>query len=211
MPDLHDITLLTATFNRHDFTVSMLQSFYSTFKTIPHTIILDNSTEIPFPDIPNNYITVVDNTNFKHTPDYHQPSKNHCASLDWILRTGIKTKFCLLCDNDILFKPSSLNLLNDFHNFNAVGEIGYDRVPPARLYPYFCILDIDFILTNGIRYFDETRCMINNATMDTGCSFYQDMKTHGANIKKIRLSDYVIHLKGGTLHDKTLAELISRQ
>lgn len=211
MLDLHDITLLTATFNRHDFTISMLQSFFDIVKTMPPTIILDNSTDIPFPDIPNNYINVIDNTNFKHTPDYKQPSKNHCASLDWVVRNKIKTKFCLLCDNDILFKPSTVNLLNEFHNFNAIGEIGYDRVPPVRLYPYFCILDVEFILLNNIKYFDESRCMINNATMDTGCSFYEDMIKCNASIKKIRLSDYVIHLKGGTLHNKTLEELISRQ
>lgn len=211
MVDLHDITLLTATFNRHDFTVSMLQSFFDVFKNMPKTLILDNSTDIPFPDIPNNYVTVIDNTNFKHTPNYNQPSKNHCASLDWILHNGIETKYCMLCDNDILFKPNALSILNEYSAFNAVGEIGYDRVPPARLYPYFCVIDIDFITSNNIRYFDKSRCMINNATMDTGCSFYQDMVANKANIKNIHLSDYVIHLKGGTLHDKTLEELISRK
>lgn len=210
MIDLSDVTLLTATFNRHDFTVSMLRSFFDVFHIMPPTVILDNSTTTPFVNIPNKYIHVIDNTNFKYTLDYNQPSKNHCASLDWVLHNEIKTKFCMLCDNDIIFKPTVLNLISDFKQFNAVGEIGYDRVPPARLYPYFCIIDMNFMLSNHIRYFDTNRCMIDNATMDTGCSFYLDLTSCHARIKNIRLSDYVIHLKGGTLHNKTLDELLAR-
>lgn len=208
--NLSDITLLTATFNKHDFTVSMLKSFFAIFNNIPRTIILDNSDTVPFYDIPNNFITVVDNTNFKHSPDYKQPSKNHCASLDWALHNVIKTKYCLLCDNDILFKKSMIDILDIYHQYNAVGEVGYDRVPPARLYPYFCIIDVNFMIANHIRYFDENRCMIDNATMDTGCSFYQDLVKYNASIKKLRLSDYVIHLKGGTLRNKNLEELMER-
>ena len=211
MNSLSDLTLLSATFNRHDFTVTMLESFWDIFKNIPQTVILDNSTETKFPNVPSKYITVIDNTNYKHSPNYNQPSKNHCASLDWAFHNVIKTRYCLLCDNDILFKPAVLNLMDEYHKYDAVGEVGYDRVPPVRLYPYFCILDMDFIRNNKVRYFDSTRCMIDNATMDTGCSFYQDMSAARANIKRIKLSDYVIHLKGGTLRNKDINELILRR
>ena len=203
-------TLLTATFNRHDFTISMLKSFVQQCKWLPNCIILDNSTECAFPTIDNKFVKVVDNTNFKLTPDYKQPSKNHCASLDYALTQLVSTPYCILCDNDVLFKPSVTALFDKILTHNMVGEIGYDRVPPARLYPYFCIIDITYMKTHHIRYFDENRCMVDNAVMDTGCSFLNDMQQSNATIYNIKLSDYIVHLKGGTLHNRPITELFNR-
>lgn len=209
--DLSKFTLLTATFNRHDFTVTMLKSFVAECHCFPKCVILDNSTINPFPDISNKFITVVDNTNFKHTPDFKQPSKNHCSSINYALQNLIHTKYCILCDNDVLFKPSVTHLFDQISTHNIVGEVGYDRVPPARLYPYFCIIDMDFVLSHNIQYFDNDRCMVDNAMMDTGYSFWEDCKTFQASLFSIKLSDYVIHLKGGTLHNRKLGELMQRK
>lgn len=211
MIDLSDITILTATFNRHDFTISMIKSFFDVFKIgniiLPQFIVLDNSTSCPFPDTPNPIIKVIDNTNFKYTCNYNQPSMNHSASIDWAIKNLIHTKYIMLCDNDILFKPNICLLTEKRFSYNLVGEIGWDRVPPARLYPYWCIIDNAFITQHRLNYFDQHRCMINNATMDTGCSFYEDAVHSNATIYKIKLSDYIIHLKGGTLRNKSLNEL----
>lgn len=213
--DLQDITILSATFNRHDFTLSMIKSWFSLFhprSTLsPTFIILDNSTDTFFPNKPNSFIKVVDNTNYKNTPNFNQPSKNHASSIAWAMQTHISTRYLMLCDNDILFKPSIVKLLALRHQYDIIGEIGWDRVPPARIYPYWCMIDMDFVNTNNISYFDESRCMIANAIMDTGCSFYVDSKSKAAKICPIKLSDYIIHLKGGTLRNKPLNELLNRK
>lgn len=202
--NFNEITLLSATFNKHDFTLQMLKSLYSIVgKNLPKIIILDNSDKTFFPKIENPFISVLDNTNFKYTKNYRQPSMNHCASIDYALRT-IKTKYTLLCDNDIIFKKNFLDFFNDFESYDLIGEIGYDRVPPARLYPYICLINNQFVSSKRIHYFDENRCMIKNATMDTGCSFYNDCVLNNAKIKKLRISDYIVHLKGGTLRNKSI-------
>lgn len=206
MLPLDNITVLTATFNRHDFTIQMMKSLVSILKCMPRICILDNSTEIPFPKIPNHHIEIIDNTRYKHTPDFHQPSKNHSASLDWCIYNHIHTKYVLLCDNDILFKPQFAHLLTITDKFNVIGEVGYDIIPPNRLYPYMCIIDCEFMKSNKIRYFDNTRCM-ENGLMDTGYSFLQDAIQHNAAIHHIKLVEYIIHLKGGTLHNKPLTSL----
>lgn len=177
---------------------------------MPHVCILDNSTQVAFPKIPNKYITVIDNTNFKYTPNYNQPSKNHAASLDWCIYNHINTKYIVLCDNDILFKPQFIQLFSLSDNFHILGDIGYDIIPPNRLYPYMCIIDCDFMKSNDIRYFDNARCM-ENGLMDTGYSFLQDVIKFNACIHQIHLYDYIIHLKGGTLHDKSLNALSQMQ
>lgn len=210
MIDLSNISILSATFNRHDFTLSMIGSFAMTFKTLQNMIIIDNSDSVSLPNNVSKIVRVIDNTNFKNTPNYHQPSKNHCASIDWVLRTQIKTKYCMLCDNDILFKPAVISLLQDYDQYDAIGEIGWDKVPPARLYPYWCIINVEFMRKHRIKYYDETRCMVDNATMDTGCSFLHDMQAASAKIKTIKLSEYIIHLKGGTLRNKPLGALHER-
>lgn len=207
--NLSDISILTATFNQHDFTLNMLKSFYANVsKIFPQTYILDNSTVNMFPRYQNSLIHVIDNTNFKHTKDYSQPSKNHCSSIDYALHL-IETPYILLCDNDIVFNTSMRDLLCSYQSYDIIGEIGWDRVRPDRLYPYMCIINLDLVKRNKIHYFDESRCMIRNDYMDTGCSFWNDMKAITQRIKRIKLSDYIIHLKGGTLHNKKIDELPS--
>lgn len=206
---LPDLTILSATFNKHEFTINMLKSIASILRFLPKTCILDNSCENKFPVFKNTVIEVLDNTNFKNTRDYHCPSKNHCSSIDFALST-IKTRYVLLCDNDIIFKSSIVDLLKSYHDYDVIGEVGYDVVPPDRIFPYMCIIDLDFVRRNGIRYFYEGRCLANGK-MDTGCSFYQDLQKKSARIKRINLKDYIVHLKGGTLHNKTLESLIEHE
>lgn len=209
--DWSDITLVSATFNRHDFTKNMIISFFKTVGNLsrpPSLMILDNSTELPFAAESSAMLQVINNRNFLHTPNYNQPSKNHASSLSWLFLSGlIKTKYVMLCDNDILFKLPIINLIETRSHFDAIGEVGWDRVPPKRLYPYFCIFDLDFTKKHGIKYFDETRCMVQNARMDTGCSFYADLVQTHARIKQVRISDYIVHLKGGTLRNKPITLL----
>lgn len=200
---LTDISLLSATFNRHLPTIEMLESFYKHSKYLMNFYILDNSVTTRLDIESTDECVILDNCNYKHTPNYEQPSKNHCSSLMWAF-TQIKTRYVLLCDNDILFKPFINEWLECYHNYDCIGEIGYDIVPPNRLFPYCCIIDLNFVSKHNISYFDNNRCMDQYGRKDTGSSFYDDLIANHANILNTKISNVCVHLKGATLHDKNL-------
>lgn len=213
---IDDITILSANFNTPDLTLHMIKSaFLQIGRTIP-VCIIDNSTIWPMPISSNTLITVIDNTNFKHTPNYGQCSANHCSSIEYAMNT-IQTQYILLCDTDVLFKPMIKNILNVPNgSYDVCGEVGWDKHPGDRLFPYCCIIDNHKKRANGISYFDSNRIMVNclgipynkdhppkdnvQAYFDTGASFLQDIQFHNWMINQINLSDVIVHKKGGTLH-----------
>ena len=217
----NDITLLTCNFNNEKLTMTMLESFNKYVKNFKNIIILDNSTTNPI-QILNKKYTVIDNTNFKLTPDFKQVSKNHCCSIDYAFKNLIKTKYVLLCDNDIIFNKHIVNLLNKRKNFDCIGEIGYDTVPPERIFPYLMICDLDKVKKKVVDYFDESRiikkqeetCEILSSkygnVYDTGYSFYRDI-VNTFVIKRIRIEDYCIHLKAGSLkNEQEITDFINK-
>jgi len=202
-----DITLLTAAFNRHDITLYMLKSFNKMMQRAIPAMILDNSTTMPLGIQSTPVLTIINNCNFTHTPNYGQASPNHCSSLEYAMQL-IKTRYVLLCDNDILFKPAIKSLLaTPVGSFHACGEIGWDIVPPNRLFPYMCIIDLAKKRNDNISYFDWNRiCLPNRNSNDTGASFLQDIQAKHWSIKPIALNDYCVHMKGVSLHQKDTNE-----
>ena len=110
----------------------------------------------------------------------------------------------MLVDNDVTFNSKLSSLLESRHDYQLIGEIGYDIVPGNRLFPYMCIIDLDWVKFNNIHYFDEPRCITTSKTMDTGASFLEDSLVYQPKIRTIKLTDYIVHLKGGTLHNKQI-------
>ena len=210
--DYSDITLLTFNFNREDLTKYMIRSFLDAVPTFKNILIVDNSNETPIKYLHQKY-RVINNTNFRITPDFGQVSRNHSCAIDFTLRFLIHTKYVLLCDNDILFKNNISSLLEERHNFDCIGEIGYDNVPPNRIFPYLMLLDVEKFNKENIRYFDIKRTIrkavevgepissIYGNVYDTGYSFYMDIRDR-FSIKDIKISDYCIHLKAGSLKGK---------
>lgn len=180
----------------------MVVSFLEHSNIVCPIFILDNSDKIPFETPISSFISVIDNTNYKNTPNFFQASKNHCASIDYAFYNVIQTKYVLLVDNDVVFHPSIITIINNRNKYNLIGEIGHDIVPGDRLFPYMCIIDLEWVKSRHIHYFDEPRCITPQKTMDTGASFLEDCLYYNPSIMKIHLSDYIIHLKGGTLHSK---------
>lgn len=202
---LSDITLLTAAFNRHDLTLGMLKSFFAVSDFLVPITIIDNSTTTPIPFDGSDFITIINNQNFLHTPNYHQSSRNHCSSLQYAFEQ-INTRYVFLCDNDVLFYPSINNLFNEYHKHDAIGEISWDILPPDRFLPYCSIIDLHKMKAENISFFDPNRCIILNSdgktTMDTGASFYEDITINNWDVMRINVSEYCNHLKGFTLHNK---------
>lgn len=205
---ISEITLLTASFNNNLLTTMMIKSFYKQVCKV-ETLIIDNSTFQPVNSDMKELFNVIDNTNQKITGNYNQCSKNHCSSIDYALKKYIKTKWCLLVDNDVLFKPEVKKLLTEFkdNEFDCCGEIGWDDAPPVRLFPYFCLINVEKFINEKLNYFDNDRCIgpgskeIGNRGpgtpcwyKDTGCSFLEDIQ-NSWKIQEIQLSNYIVHMK----------------
>ena len=97
----------------------------------------------------------------------------------------------------------------DDESFDCAGEIGWDDAPPVRLFPYFCLINVEKFKKESLSYFDKNR-IIENPPIgkltglrgpntkcwyhDTGSSFYEDIKNKW-KIKEIKLDDYIVHNK----------------
>lgn len=215
----NDITLLTCSYNNNVMTKMMIMSFLKQSKKDIPIVIMDNGTVEKCGQDLKDYFTVIDNTNFKLTPNYKQISKNHCSSIDYALKNCIKTKYVLLCDNDVLFK-SSLNkffdFLDTFDEIDCIGEIGWDDAPPNRLFPYFCIINVEKFKNEKLNYFDINRCTEKNGNYnapmgskkryyhDTGASFYEDIIQSKWEIKQIKINNFILHFKSVSGKNKNL-------
>lgn len=206
--NLNDLTLLTVSFNNNLLTGMMIKSFFKQVGLVK-VVIVDNGTSIAIGDSFKRVFTVVDNMHQKITGDYRQCSKNHCSTIDYALKHLIMTDWVLLVDNDILFKPQTKEFLKlfDCAKYDCAGEIGWDDAPPARLFPYFCLINVRKFNDTKLSYFDDNRCIgpgskedgprgINTSCWykDTGCSFYEDIKDIWA-INEIKLTSYIAHMK----------------
>ena len=201
-----NVTLITANFNNALLTRVMIMSLIKK-NVFPNILIIDNSTTEFFNvnSIETKMgIHVINNQNYKLTKNWGigELSKNHSHSLDYALST-VTTKWAVLCDNDILFKPSIMSLFLELENtpYDIIGEIGYDAVKPDRLFPYLCFINMDVYKSNQHHFFDPTRCMCVSHDehgnlchlYDTGYSFYVDALAKHQTIKRIRLDDFCIH------------------
>ena len=207
--NLNDITLLTVSFNNNILTGMMLKSFQKQVGKLPEVIIIDNGNKIPVDNGLKSCFTVIDNFNHKLLTDENQTSRNHSKSIDYSLKNLIKTKWCLIVDNDILFKPEIKNFLNNLDDtkYDCIGEIGYDTKPPNRLFPYFCLINVNRFKLDKLNYFDRNRIIAYTMPghmdfkkenfYDTGYSFYEDIKNKW-NIYEIKLNDYVNHCKNAS-------------
>jgi len=204
--NLNDITILTVSFNNNLLTGIMLKSFYKQIGKMPEVVIIDNGNNIPVDENLKSCFTVIDNFKNKLSNQNIKSSVQHAWAIDYALKNIIKTKYCLLVDNDILFKPEIKDFLLYFCNddFDCYGEIGWDCTPPDRLFPYFCLINVEKFNKDKLNYFDKTRINKNHENKyDTGCSFYMDIKNKW-RIKKIVLNKFIIHYKSAMLANKNI-------
>lgn len=207
--NLKDITILTVSFNNNLLTGMMLKSFSKQVGELPEVVIVDNGNKIPVDDSLKFCFNVVDNFNHKLLSDELQPSRNHSKSIDFALKNLIKTEWCLLVDNDILFKPEIKTFLEtlDSSKFDCCGKIGWDVTPPDRLFPYFCLINVNKFRKENLNYFDRNRTIAydmpghKNAKkenhFDTGYSFYEDIKSSWI-IKEIEINNFISHCHSGS-------------
>lgn len=216
---MNDITLLSTNYNHKMMTLCMLKSYMKYCGYDAKYLIIDNSNNLAESLISYTELNAFDNT-FNHiTHNYGQCSKNHCSAIDYALKNLITTSYVLLCDNDVFFKSTIIELLKDYKSYDCIGQIGWDDAPPTRIFPYLNIINIDKMKHDKINYFDINRITElqpigrhegprgPNTTCwyhDTGSSFYEDIKDKW-NIKQINLNDYIVHHKV-TMSPKSLLD-----
>lgn len=200
---ISDLTLLTCNYNTSDMTIKMLESFFMFTQAPIPTVIVDNSDKEDLSIVCHKLFTVINNRNYKITGDYKQCSKNHAAAIDYALKNTINTKYCLLCDSDVIFKPDINKFIEFRHDYDIVGSINHEFIEPARLLPYCCIIDVEKFKSENRNYFDNARCIepnivlgkghVNYIKYDTGASFYEDIKDSW-KIKNFNdISNYYVH------------------
>ena len=201
-----DFILLTANFNTTELTNTMIRSFRKQYGENIETFVIDNSTTEHFTTTLKN-VSIIDNFKFKNTPNLNCPSKNHCISINYAFSL-IPVDNIILVDSDILFYPSIKKLIENFtfEKYDLCGEIGHDVLPTNRLFPYLCLINLKKIKEKGIAFFRENG--IIKGVKDTGASFLEECEKENLKIKEIKLSDYILHLKGATLNAKNWKEWI---
>jgi len=218
---LCDLTLLTVSFNNNMITGLMIKSFFKQLHNETNVVIVDNGTYEAVDERMKSVFEVVDNFQHKLLPNYNQCSKNHCSAVDYVLKNIIKTKWVLLVDNDVFFKPTIKDLLLNFdETFDCMGEVGWDDAPPIRLFPYFCLINVEKFRNEKLNYFDNDRCIGPGSKeigkrgpgtpcwyKDTGCSFYEDIKDIW-KIKEIKLDDFIVHNKTTGMRKMTIQDFI---
>lgn len=218
---LNDNTVIVCNFNNTYLTLRMLESMFYAFDSFLNVIIIDNSDTTKIDDKITKNITIVDNMNYKLTNNYYQCSKNHCATIDYALKNLVNTRYVMVCDNDVIFKPGILDVLNNMHEYDLLGTIGKCWVPPDRIMTYWFMMDNNRFKAESQNYFDTDRCalelnkrvpttILRNGIVykvdtglmyDTGASFYDDIR-YLWKIKDLNSDDLYIHLRAGSHMDE---------
>ena len=126
-------------------------------------------------------------------------SLKHACTVDYCLRSlGCLHDDVVLCDSDILLlKP--IDFIDD--SFVAVGEVKKTwDLSNERLLPMLCYLNNKALKENGLKYFDRSRFIgcSPGTKYDTGASIYEDIVKRKLNYRRLKISDYCIHLGHGS-------------
>ena len=204
-----DISVLTVTYGKTEFVDYLLSSL---FKGIgrPMPAVVVNNGEAYVPRAYRSWVTSVDNSGHRLSGRYRKdpehelknPSNNHAAAIRLGLDDLVRTRWCLLCDDDVLFRGEIAELLALPAAWSCVCEIGRHisrRHLGLRALPYMCIIDVDRYRRDGLRYFGDDEDA-GRSNRDTGGSFLDEMNSHGWKIREVALSDFIVHIGHGTIH-----------
>ena len=202
----YDISVLTVTYGSTELVDYMTSSLFKQLG-YPIPVVVVNNREPHKPVHNEGFFTEIDNSGNRLTdPDGSlgalltgEASNNHAAAVSYGLSNCVRTRWCLLCDDDVLFKPTIRYLLESPCSDNCIGEIGCDKIRGNRVFPYMCIVDVGRMKDDGIRYFDPDRGASKDPPRDTGSSFLHDIQEKGWRTRGIDLEHFVVHMKGATL------------
>ena len=214
-PRLVDMcTVLTCTYNKTELVDYMLRSLRKCLGVdsgMPPVIVMNNGSEIHSAKIPFPCKCVeIDNTGNRLVKvDGMCGSDRHANAIEYALGL-VRTRFVILVDDDVLFKPEARDVLLVRADYDAVGEIGWDVVKGDRLFPYFCAFNVDKMRRDGIHYWRRDASAMSNPKVDTGYSFRVDITAARWSIRTIKLNTVISHLKGASLRNVDPGEWLER-
>lgn len=214
-PRLVDMcTVLTCTYNKTELVDYMLRSLRKCLggdSGMPPVIVMNNGAELHSAKSPCPCKCVeIDNTGNRLVKvDGMCGSDRHANAIEYALGL-VRTRFVVLVDDDILFKPEAAGILLGVPDYDAIGEIGWDVVKGDRLFPYFCAFNVEKMRRDGIHYWRRDASAMSNPKVDTGYSFREDIMAAGWTIKRIRLAAVIDHLKGASLRGVDSSKWLER-
>jgi hypothetical protein len=191
---MHDLTLITCSYNTPDITLTMLRSFMSTHKRAQRIVLIDNSTD------EKTSLLLTENK----IPFTRIKGGTHGDGVNKALEL-CETKYALLVDTDVIFLKDHNNIFKQFKDLNLalMGKIEGDRGGKRiykRVNPWHCFIDVEQIKLNDIRFFNETKMKESFKTdkiYDIGSTFFEDVKNAELKIGNVDLQgEYYLHLEG---------------
>lgn len=192
---MHDLTLISCSFNTPLVTQNMLK----TFTSIHHecsVLICENSTDDQTKDVLDQAgIPCITNRGGLHGP-----------SVDKLIE-ACSTRYALLVDTDVIFLKNHDDIFESFKTMDLtlMGEIVGDRGGKKlhlRVHPWHCFINVEHVKAHDIKFFDmERQKSRNERRYDVGSSFFEDIKKH-----KLKIADfqgngsYYKHYEGMSWH-----------
>ena len=209
---MHDLTLISCSYNTPKITETMLKSFKMIHPELSemNLILMENST--------NEETQLILDKNF--IPYIKNPGGTHSRSID-IAFSKCKTKYALIVDTDIIFEKSISPLYDMIktHDIDLIGiqcgdRGGYRLMP--RIHPWFMFVNIEKINDLKIKFHDEERITksgsssfynniplnsyrSNNPMYDVGSTFYEDASKAGLKISNTPIiQNWFKHYEGSS-------------
>lgn len=208
-----NLTIGTCAYGMEGCVVLMLKSLINVYRGEDHEkfnlLILDNSPD----DEVTKALLKFDISCMRN------PNGIHSKGVD-ILIDHCPTKYMLLVDTDILFLAKVEGLIGPIMEKGAAlaGEFCADRAGyklHPRIHPWFCVIDVEKIKANNIKFHCEKRSQENGSEhfykhvpinrniynavpmWDVGSSFYHDIKKAGLGIMEImNIYSFHAHFEG---------------
>ena len=174
--------------------------------------IFDNSNEKPFTAKFDN-VTVIDNT-AGQIIDFDKLLEQYPERLKTkgIVNNWASAKHCytiqkcidmfdenfILLDSDIFLKRDISNMFDTSEITMASTEVWNGK---TRVIPYICFINVKKCKELGIKYFEGNHIFgltRIGSRYDTGAFFYEQIHDKGLSMKKLNLSDYIVHYKAAS-------------
>jgi hypothetical protein len=192
---MHDLTLLSCSFNTPLVTHNMLKTFTALHPECP-VLICENSTN----DETRELLKTAGVPYIVNRGGLHGPSVDK-------LIEACDTKYALLVDTDVIFLKNHDDIFESFKSMSLtlMGEIVGDRGGKKlhlRVHPWHCLINVEFVKRHNIKFFDmERQKSRNEKRYDVGSSFFEDIKNN-----KLKIADfqgngtYYKHYEGMSWH-----------
>lgn len=180
-------------------------------ETPPEAVVMNNGSTMHDPSaVPEVRFTEVDNRGYRMLAGKYPerilviPSDRHAASIDAGLDM-VGTRWCILVDDDVLFQPGSRRYLRNVSEEVLTGCAAstWGGNGDPRLLPFPCVIDVDRMRADGVRYhLDEDSFSANNRH-GTGYHILREARRLGWKTSLSCglgwLDPHILHIVGATI------------